>query len=122
MQFVAVGSLGFVLNMGVFYISHTRLQIHYNLSAILSFMVAVSQNFVLNNMWTFRDRGLSLSFKNYYKYVFSNLLGLGCNLFVLDFFVRVIHVVPELSQVVGVCAGTGISWGAPLGWTDGVKI
>jgi putative flippase GtrA len=52
-QFGVVGVSGYVINLGVFALLNGPLSIHYIPAAILSFSVAVLNNFWWNRHWTF---------------------------------------------------------------------
>ncbi|MGI8421831.1 MAG: GtrA family protein [Gaiellaceae bacterium] len=54
-KFCAVGAAGYLVNLGVYaLLLHSGL--HYLAAAIGSFAVAVSNNYVLNRIWTFRGQ------------------------------------------------------------------
>ncbi len=66
MQFCAVGALGLVLDTAAFSLSyfefgleHLGTEVGTFLAQSVSFLVAVSFNFVLNRVWTFRERTIS---------------------------------------------------------------
>jgi hypothetical protein len=54
-KFCAVGAVGYVVNL-VVYATLLHAGFHYLLAATCSFLVAVSSNYLLNRLWTFRDR------------------------------------------------------------------
>lgn len=56
MKFCAVGSSGYVVNLGVYTIALTQAGLDYRLAATISFLVAVSNNYLWNRVWTFRER------------------------------------------------------------------
>lgn len=55
LRFAVVGGSGYVVNLIVFAIA-TALGAHHLMAAVAAFLVAVSNNFVLNRRWTFRAR------------------------------------------------------------------
>lgn len=55
-KFVLVGGSGYALNLLVFTLAVTALDLHHLLAASLAFVVAVSNNFWWNRLWTFRAR------------------------------------------------------------------
>jgi putative flippase GtrA len=55
-QFGVVGASGYVINLAVFALLNGPLSIHYIPAAILSFSVAVLNNFWWNRHWTFDAR------------------------------------------------------------------
>ena len=54
LKFGSVGILGVVTNLTI-YTTLIFLDLNYNLASSLAFVVAVSQNFMLNKRWTFKD-------------------------------------------------------------------
>jgi putative flippase GtrA len=57
-KFCAVGATGYAINLAVFTVLVKGLGVHYLLAATCSFLVAVTNNYIWNRVWTFRaDRG-----------------------------------------------------------------
>jgi putative flippase GtrA len=57
-KFCAVGASGYVVNLTVFALLVRKGDVHYTLAAIGSFLVAVTNNYLWNRVWTFRrERG-----------------------------------------------------------------
>lgn len=54
LQFCVVGASGYVVNLTVFALLVHLADLHYTLAAVGSFLVAVTNNYVLNRLWTFR--------------------------------------------------------------------
>jgi dolichol-phosphate mannosyltransferase len=55
-RFVAVGGSGYVINLATYALAVHALGLDYRVAAVLAFLVAVSNNFVLNRHWTFGAR------------------------------------------------------------------
>jgi putative flippase GtrA len=53
-KFCAVGLTGYVVNLAVFALLVHGLDINYLLAAVCSFLVAVTNNYTWNRLWTFR--------------------------------------------------------------------
>jgi putative flippase GtrA len=80
-QFCAVGAVGYVINLGV-YTALLHVGLHYLVAATGSFLVAVSSNYLLNRLWTFRDRRAGVAAQG--MRFFAVAVGaLGANLLVL---------------------------------------
>lgn len=54
LRFGLVGGSGFVVNLAVFALAHGTAAAGYTAAAVLAWVVAVSNNFLLNRHWTFR--------------------------------------------------------------------
>ena len=55
-RFCAVGASGYVVNLAVFTALVHWAGLHYLLAAVCSFLVAVTNNYVWNRLWTFRGQ------------------------------------------------------------------
>ena len=107
-QFGVVGSIGAVINLTTYFISSEIFCISLILSAICSFLIAVSNNYVLNHFWTFKDssNNYGVSFHQFTYYFFGNIFGLIINLAVLNIFVIYTGVSNHLiGQVLGILMG-----------------
>ena len=57
-KFCVVGGSGYVVNLAVYAALVHFADVHYLLAAVCSFLVAVTNNYTWNRLWTFRgDRG-----------------------------------------------------------------
>lgn len=108
MKFLVVGGTGTVLNLALFYLLADRLAVNPTVASIISFVVAVSSNYVLNHLWTFRSQidSEALSVKRYLRFVSVSLAGLGVNLVVLNV-VLWLFVPPYkvIAQAAGIACG-----------------
>jgi dolichol-phosphate mannosyltransferase len=80
-KFCAVGVVGYGVNLAV-YATLLDGGLHYLLAATCSFLVAVTSNYALNRLWTFRDRRGGVAAQGMRFFVVS-LASLGANLLVL---------------------------------------
>ena len=55
LKFSVVGATGYVVNLAV-YTLLIEAGLHYNLAALCSFLVAVTNNYTWNRLWTFRGQ------------------------------------------------------------------
>jgi putative flippase GtrA len=77
-KFCAVGATGYVVNLAVYdVLLHAGL--HYLFAATCSFLVAVTNNYTLNRIWTFRDRRAGIAAQGARFFVVS-LASLAANL------------------------------------------
>lgn len=53
-KYCMVGASGFVINLFVFWLMLTSLDVHYWIAGSVSFAVSVTNNFFMNRYWTFR--------------------------------------------------------------------
>ena len=103
-RFALVGSSGVVVNLAVYSGSIYLLYIHYLLAATLSFVTAMSGNFILNLRWTFKThgRGIKAIRDQYLKYAMVTLVSYGINIVVLWTLVDFWHWHKVLAQLVAI--------------------
>jgi dolichol-phosphate mannosyltransferase len=91
-KFCAVGATGYVVNLAV-YATLLHLDVHYLPAAVCSFLVAVTNNYLWNRVWTFsRQRG-HLVFQGV-RFLLVSTIALAANLAFLSALVAA--GVPEL--------------------------
>lgn len=109
LRFVAVGGTGTVVNLAVFAIASGSLGWDYRIAAVLGFAVAVTNNFVLNRLWTFADATGHAGFQAA-RFLAVSLAGLGVNLLVLHALVDAFGFAELPGQVVAIAAATPMSF------------
>jgi len=85
-QFCVVGGVGYGINLAV-YAALLHGGVHYLVAATCSFLVAVTSNYTLNRLWTFRDRRAGVAAQGM-RFFAVSLLSLGANLLVLHLLIR----------------------------------
>jgi putative flippase GtrA len=86
LQFCAVGATGYVVNLTVFAALVHLTSLHYAAAAVCSFLVAVTNNYLLNRLWTFRDERGSVVWQGA-RFLVVSIAALGANLLVLTLLV-----------------------------------
>jgi putative flippase GtrA len=81
-KFCVVGASGYVVNLAVFATLIHWAGMHYIPAAVCSFLVAVTNNYVWNRLWTFRGQRGHVAYQGLRFFVVS-VFALGANLFVL---------------------------------------
>jgi putative flippase GtrA len=84
-KFCTVGAVGYAVNLAV-YSALVGAGLHYNLAAACSFLVAVTNNYTWNRLWTFRGQRGHIAYQGARFFVIS-LLALGANELLLTGFV-----------------------------------
>lgn len=105
-RFAAVGALGTVTNLLLFYVFVDLLGLPPIPIAIVSYVLAATQNYFVNNFWTF-ERSIGTPSKHasrLLKFILASTVGLVINLIVLkttiDWFNKAVF-----SQLLGITAG-----------------
>ena len=112
-KFLAVGLLGTLTNLILFYILADRWGFTALPVSTFTFFISSLQNYYLNHKWTFSDQteNQPVGWMNYVKYLFVALAGLGINLFLLWWLIF-LYAPPlkVIAQAVGIAGGTIINF------------
>jgi putative flippase GtrA len=108
-RFGFVGGLGFVVNLVVYTLCVHAIGIDYHLAAILAWLVAVVNNFVLNRHWTF-DAGDGRVHFQAVRFVVVSLVALGFSLLILMLLVEVGGVAKVPAQALAVAASMPLNF------------
>jgi putative flippase GtrA len=77
-KFCTVGASGYVVNLAV-YATLLSLGLHYLPAAVCSFLVAVTNNYLWNRVWTFRHQRGHLVFQGF-RFLLVSTVALAANL------------------------------------------
>jgi dolichol-phosphate mannosyltransferase len=77
-KFCAVGASGYVVNLAV-YATLLAFDVNYLLAAVCSFLVAVTNNYLWNRIWTFRRQRGHLVFQGF-RFLLVSTIALAANL------------------------------------------
>lgn len=107
-KFAVVGGLGTITNIAIFFFLVDLLKFDKTVISIFVFIIAGTQNYVLNHIWTFRQltSGEKISLLGWIKFLGTSLIGLAINLLVLNLivkFVKLPYIV--IAQAIGIAAG-----------------
>ena len=85
-KFSAVGATGYVVNLAVFAALLRGAGIHYLAAATCSFLVAVTNNYTWNRLWTFRHQRGHIAYQGM-RFLVVSVAALGVNLLLLQLLV-----------------------------------
>ena len=80
-KFCAVGAVGYLINLGV-YDALLHAKVHYLVAATCSFLVAVTNNYTWNRLWTFRHQRGHIGYQGL-RFLIVSVVALGANLLIL---------------------------------------
>lgn len=86
-RFCAVGASGYVVNLAVYTALVRGAELNYLLAAVCSFLVAVTNNYTWNRVWTFRGERGHVAYQGL-RFLVVSTLALGANLLILAALVR----------------------------------
>jgi putative flippase GtrA len=113
-KFCTVGASGYIVNLAV-YATLLSFGVHYLLAAICSFLVAVTNNYLWNRVWTFRNQRGHLVFQGF-RFLLVSTVALAANLAFLS--VLVALGVPKLpAQAVAIALVTPWNFVANKLWS-----
>jgi putative flippase GtrA len=104
-----VGGLGFVVNLVVYTLCVHALGIDYQIAAIVAWLVAVVNNFVLNRHWTFDASDGKAHFQAV-RFVVVSLDALGFSLLILMGLVEVVGLAKVPAQALAVVASMPLNF------------
>ena len=107
--FAIVGFGGMITNLSIFFVFADILNLWVSGVAVMAFLIAGTQNYVLHHKWTFRKITCDekLSFYGWVKFNLTTLAGLGINLVVLNLILYFYDVPYKvIAQFCGVAFGT----------------
>ena len=123
--FALIGGSGFFMNYFISYLFSSGIIVNwwYMHASMLGIGVSMTSNFVLNKIFTFKDRNFSLShlFRQYAFYLLFSVIGAGIQLFVLYFLVEAGIIYP-ISLLLGVIIGSISNFIFNKKWTFYEKI
>lgn len=111
LRFGIVGFSGVFVDMGVFYLLYTVLGLALTRSAILSAEVAIFNNFIWNDLWTFGDisshqKGMRKRVKRFLKFNLICLWGLILNVLIVNLLFNVFGVNAYVSKIIAIAIVT----------------
>lgn len=118
-HFAVVGGTGYVVNLIVFTLLNGGAGINHLLAAVGAFVVAVTNNFVLNRQWTFRRQGSTEAHAGFQaaRFLTVSLVGLAVNLAALAALVDGAGVPELLGQAIAVALATPVNFVGNKLWT-----
>jgi putative flippase GtrA len=109
MRFGLVGASGFVINLAVYALCVHALGVPYQGAAVLAWLVAVTNNFLVNRHWTFDASAGRFHFQAI-RFFLVSLLAFGFNLLLLTLFVETAGMAKVPAQAVAVVASTPLNF------------
>jgi dolichol-phosphate mannosyltransferase len=107
-KFAAVGASGYVVNLGVYTLLVHGVDLHYLLAAVCSFLVAVTNNYTWNRLWTFRHQRGHIAYQGL-RFLVVSTLALAANLLVLRILVG-LDVDKVVAQAIAIAAVTPLNF------------
>jgi dolichol-phosphate mannosyltransferase len=117
-RFALVGGSGVAINMLTLWLLHDRLGLPLSRSSFVAISLAILNNFIWNNFWTFGASGIQP--RRLAQFIVISLVGMGINLAVLNVLVALgIHY--AIGNLVGILVATAWNFYANARWTWGTE-
>ena len=116
-KFGLVGFLGTLINLLILYVFTEFVGIYYLVSAIIAFFVAMTSNFILNKIWTFKEPIKLNVGKKYLQFSLVSVVALFVNLFFLYVFTEFLGIYYLISQVLAIGVSLIINFLGNKIWT-----
>lgn len=120
LKFCLVGGSGVMVNMGLLWLLTEAAGVFYLASSAVAVECAILNNFLWNDVWTFRDRradGWPARLGRLARFNLVSLAGLGLNVLVLWLFTERMGVYYLLSNLIGIAAATMWNFLVNSRWT-----
>ncbi len=109
MRFGLVGASGFVVNLAVYALCVHAFGVPYQGAAVLAWLLAVSNNFLINRHWTFDASAGSIHFQAI-RFFLVSLIAFGFNLLLLTILVESASMAKVPAQAIAVVASTPLNF------------
>jgi putative flippase GtrA len=118
-KFCVVGGTGYVVNLAVYTLLVAGFDVHYIPAAVCSFLVAVTNNYTWNRLWTFRAQRGHVAYQGM-RFLVVSTLALGANLLVLHLLVTA-GLNEVLAQAIAIVLVTPINFVGNKLWSFGPR-
>jgi len=103
-KFGIVGAIGVVVNEGLLILLYQSMGVYLLAASAIAIEISILSNFVLNDLWTFRDRRSGKAVVRLVKFNGLMLAGLVLNLAVLDAGTVYFGITAAVANLVGIAA------------------
>jgi putative flippase GtrA len=118
-KFCAVGASGYLVNLAVYAVLLDLVGLHYISAAVGSFLVAVTNNYVLNRHWTFRAERGGVAYQGM-RFLIVSTAALVANLVVLQMLVS-IGLGEVVAQAIAIVLVTPVNFVGNKLWSFGPR-
>jgi len=108
-RFGAVGASGYVVNLAVFALANNLAGVHYQVAAVVAFIVALTNNFIWNRHWTFKAHDGHAGFQAARFFVVS-VIAFGFSLIALTLLVEGLHIAKLPAQAIAIATATPLNF------------
>ncbi|MEJ7567117.1 MAG: GtrA family protein [Gaiellaceae bacterium] len=114
-KFCLVGATGYVVNLVVFTLLVHGFELHYLVAATCSFLVAVTNNYAWNRLWTFSGQRGHVAYQGL-RFLVVSTLSLAANLLILHLLVE-LGIGKVLAQAIAIVLVTPLNFVGNKVWS-----
>ncbi|MFX0140672.1 MAG: glycosyltransferase [Candidatus Hodarchaeota archaeon] len=118
-KFATVGAIGTIINLSILYFFTEAYKVHYIISEMIAFFFSVINNYILNKLWTFKEKIQEKIVNKYLKYLIVSLMSLIANLIVLFILVEYFNIWYIFAEVIAIMFAFFINYSGNYLWTFG---
>jgi dolichol-phosphate mannosyltransferase len=115
LKFSVVGASGYAVNLAVYVALLDGANMHYLPAAVCSFVAAVTNNYIWNRLWTFRDKRGHVAYQGI-RFLAVSVVALGLNLLLLRGLVA-LGAGKVVAQAIAIVLVTPFSFSANKLWS-----
>jgi putative flippase GtrA len=112
-KFSVTGGLGTITNVSIFFLLADKINLPEIPVSIICFLIAVTQNYIINQKWSFRQNPdeNKLSLKKWCAFITASLLGLFINIVVMKLAITCFELPYKFTaQLAGIFAGMTVNF------------
>jgi putative flippase GtrA len=118
-KFCVVGAIGYAVNLAVYTLLLDGVGLHYISAAVGSFLVAVTNNYSWNRIWTFRSQRGGVAYQGM-RFLIVSTIALLANLAVLHFLVT-LGLGKVVAQAIAIVLVTPVNFVGNKLWSFGPR-
>ncbi len=116
-RYCIVGAIGTLVNLSILYFFTEVLSFYYLISAIIAFFFSVINNYVLNKVWTFKEKIQELIVRKYFKFITLSLISMTVNVSILFFLVEFFNIWYIFAEMIAILGAFLINFLGNKLWT-----
>ena len=101
-KFAIVGAIGTVINLSILFILTEFFNLYYLISEIIAFLVSVLNNYILNKLWTFKEKIQEKLVRKYFKFSLICVISLVLNISVLFILVEYFYLLYIIAEIIAI--------------------
>lgn len=122
LKFAIVGVIGTIINLSILYYLTEFANVYYIISEIIAFMLSALNNYILNKIWTFKEKIQEQIIKKYFQFTSVCLVSLLFNISILFILVEYFNLWYILAELIAIFCSFLINFFGSKLWTFKNKV